>query len=147
MSIKVKKVVSAAVMLAVGMTVGATGMQLFNSHAAKKGLKRDIAAANEYANMMNVLADIYYRQANFTYKEDLSKLIRENGDLARNEANSIEELTSIAEDTNSKIFISEKDRKKIVELEQILSNTDFDYWKNIIEEEQKELEQMKTGAQ
>ena len=145
MSRNVKKVVSAAVLLAVGMTVGSVTTQLFNSHASKKGLKRDIEVANEYSAMMQVLADIYYRQADYVEKADLSQLIRENGDLARNEANSIEELTLISEEIDKKIFVSEKDKKNIVKLEQILSNTDFDYWKNIIEAEKKELEEMKTG--
>ena len=146
MSKKVK-VISAVVIAAVGITVGSVGTQLLNSHAAKKGLKREIELANEYSAMMQVLADIYYRQANFTDKTDLSQLIRENGDLARNEANSIEELTRISEDISGKIFVSEKDLKNIVKLEMTIENTDFQYWKNIIEEEQKELEQMRTGAQ
>ena len=137
MNKKVKAVVSATVMLAVGMTVGATGVQLFSSHSAKKGLKREIEIANEYSAMMNVLADIYYRQANFTEKTDLSQLIRENGDLARNEANSVEELTRIAEEIDNKLFVTEKDRNNIVKLEQTVKNTDFDYWKNIIEAEKK----------
>ena len=147
MSMKVKKVVSAAVMLAVGIGVGAVTTQLLNSHSAKKGLKRDIEIAQEYANMMNVLADIYYKQADCTDKADMSKIIRENGDLLRNGANNVEELTRIAEDIDNKLFIFEKDRKNIVKLEQTLENADFDYWKNTVEEEQKVLEHMKTGAQ
>lgn len=146
MSMKVKKVVSATLMLAVGMTIGATGVQLFNSHSAKKGLKREIELANEYANMMYVLSDIYYKQADCYNREDLSKITRENGDLAINCANDVEELTRIAEEIDSKIFVSERDRKKIVELEQTI-DVDFNYWKNIIESEKKELEQMKTGVQ
>ena len=145
MSMKVKKVVSATVMLAVGMTIGATATQLFNSHTAKKDLKRDIEVAQEYANIMRVLSDIYYKQAECYDREDLSKLRRENGDLLRNGANNVEELTHIAEDISSKIFISEKDRKNIVKLEQTLENADFDYWKNTVETEKKELEQMKKG--
>ena len=147
MSRNVKKVVSAAVMLAVGMTVGATGVQLFNSHSAKKGLKREISVAQEYSNMLRVLADIYYKQADCYAREDLSKLTRENGDLARNCASDVEELTRIVEEIDSKIFVSERDKKKIAELEQTIDNTDFQYWKNLIESEKKELEQMKTGAQ
>ena len=142
----VKKVLSASVLLAVGISVGATATQLFNSHAAKKDLKRDIEVAQEYANIMYVLADIYYKQADYM-DADLSKLRRENGDLLRNGANNVSELTRIAEDISSKIFISEKDRKKIVELEMTLKNADFDYWKNTVDAEQKELEQMKTGVQ
>ena len=147
MSMKVKKVVSAAVILSVGMTIGATATQLFNSHTAKKNLKRDIEVAQEYSNIMRVLADIYYKQADCIDKADLSKLRRENGDLLRNGANNVEELTRIAEDISSKIFVTEKDRKKIVELEQTLENADFDYWKDTVEIEKKELEQMKTGVQ
>ena len=143
----VKKVLSATVMLAVGMTIGATGVQLWNSHSAKKGLKRDIEVAEEYANMLRVLADIYHRQADCYAREDLSKITRENSDLAINCANDVEELTRIAEEIENKIFVSERDRQKIVELEQTIDNTDFDYWKNLIEAEKKELEQMKTGAQ
>ena len=147
MSMKVKKVVSAAVMLAVGMTIGATATQLFNSHTAKKNLKRDIEVAQEYSNIMRVLADIYYKQAECYDREELSKLRRENADLLRNGANNVEELTRIAENISSKIFVSEKDRKKIVELEMTLENADFDYWKNTVESEKKELEQMRTGVQ
>lgn len=147
MSRNVKKVVSATVMLAVGIGVGITGTQLFNSISAKKDLKRDIEVAQEYANIMNVLADIYYKQADYYDREDVSKLRRENGDLLRNGANNVEELTRIAEDISSKIFISEKDRKNIVKLEQTLENADFQYWKSTVEAEKKELEQMKTGVQ
>ena len=145
MSKECKKVVSTAVMLVVGMTVGAVGTELFNSISAKKDLKNDIAVAQEYSNMMRVLSDIYYKQADCIDKADLSKLRRENADLLRNGADNVSELTRIAEDISSKIFVSEKDRKKIVELEQTLDNADFDYWKNTVESEKKELEQMKTG--
>ena len=150
MSKECKKVISTAVMLAVGMTIGATGVQLFNSISAKKDLKRDIEVAQEYSNIMRVLADIYYKQAECAEcydKADLSKLRRENGDLLRNGANNVEELTRIAEDINGKLFISEKDRKNIVKLEQTLENADFQYWKDTVETEKKELEQMKTGVQ
>ena len=147
MSKNVKKVVSATVMLAVGMTVGATATQLFNSISAKKDLKRDIEIAQEYSNIMRVLADIYYKQAECYDKAELAKLRRENGDLLRNGANNVEELTRIAEDISSKIFVTEKDRKNIVKLEQTLENADFDYWKDTVEIEKKELEQMKTGVQ
>ena len=58
MSNKVKKVVSATVMLAVGMTIGSTTTQLWNSISAKKGLNREIELANQYSNMMRVLADL-----------------------------------------------------------------------------------------
>ena len=145
MSKNVKKVVSATVMLAVGISVGATATQLFNSISAKKNLKRDIEVAQEYSNIMRVLADIYYKQAECYDREELAKLRRENGDLLRNGANNVEELTRIAEDISSKIFVTEKDRKKIVELEQTLENADFQYWKDTVEIEKKELEQMKTG--
>ena len=145
MSMKVKKVVSATVMLAVGMTIGATTTQLWNSISAKKDLKRDIEVAQEYSNLMRVLADIYYKQAECYDREELAKLRRENGDLLRNGANNVEELTRIAEDISSKIFVTEKDRKKIVELEQTLENADFQYWKDTVEIEKKELEQMKKG--
>ena len=147
MSKNVKKVVSATVMLAVGISVGATATQLFNSISAKKDLKRDIEVAQEYSNIMRVLADIYYKQAECYDREELAKLRRENGDLLRNGANNVEELTRIAEDISSKIFVSESDRKNIVKLEQTLENADFDYWKNTVESEKKELEQMKTGVQ
>ena len=151
MSKECKKVISAAVILAVGMTVGATATQLFNSISAKKDLKRDIEVAQEYSNIMRVLADIYYKQAECYDREELAKLRRENGDLLRNGANNVEELTRIAEDIDSKIFISEKDRKNIVKLEQTIENADFDYWKDTVEIEKKELEQMKkrniTGVQ
>ena len=147
MSKECKKVVSTAVMLAVGMTIGATGVQLFNSISAKKYLKKDIEVAQEYSNIMRVLADIYYKQAECYDKAELSKLRRENGDLLRNGANNVEELTRIAEDISSKLFISEKDRKNIVKLEQTLENADFQYWKDTVETEKKELEQMKTGVQ
>ena len=147
MSKECKKVISAAVMLAVGMTIGATGVQLWNSISAKKNLKRDIEVATEYSNIMRVLADLYYKQAECYDKAELAKLRRENGDLLRNGANNVEELTRIAEDISSKIFISEKDRKNIVKLEQTLENADFDYWKDTVEIEKKELEQMKTGVQ
>ena len=147
MSMKVKKVVSATVMLAVGISVGVTGAQLWNSISAKKDLKRDIEVAQEYSNIMRVLADIYYRQAECYDREELSKLRRENGDLLRNGANDVEELTRIAEDINNKLFISEKDRKNIVKLEQTVKNADFDYWKDTVEIEKKELEKMKTGVQ
>ena len=147
MSKECKKVVSTAVMLAVGMTIGATGVQLFNSISAKKDLKKDIEVAQEYSNIMRVLADIYYKQAECYDKAELSKLRRENGDLLRNGANNVEELTRIAEDISSKLFISEKDRKKIVELEMTVKNADFQYWKDTVETEKKELEQMKTGVQ
>ena len=147
MSKECKRVISAAVMLAVGMTIGATGVQFFNSISAKKDLKRDIEVAQEYSNIMRVLADIYYKQADCIDKAELSKLRRENGDLLRNGANNVEELTRIAEDINGKIFVSEKDRKNIVKLEQTLENADFQYWKNTVEAEKKELEQMKTGVQ
>ena len=145
MSKNVKKVVSATVMLAVGIGVGITGTLLTNSHTAKKNLKRDIEVAQEYSNIMRVLADIYYKQAECYDKAELAKLRRENGDLLRNGANNVEELTRIAEDISSKIFVTEKDRKKIVELEQTLENADFQYWKDTVEIEKKELEQMKTG--
>ena len=145
MSMKVKKVVSATVMLAVGMTIGATATQLFNSHTAKKNLNRDIEVAQEYSNIMRVLADIYYKQAECYDREELAKLRRENGDILRNGANNVEELTRIAEDIDSKLFVTEKDRKNIVKLEQTLENADFDYWKDTVEIEKKELEQMKTG--
>ena len=145
MSKECKKVVSAAVMLAVGMTIGATATQLWNSHAAKKDLKRDIEIAQEYSNIMRVLADIYYKQAECYDKAELAKLRRENGDLLRNGANNVEELTRIAEDISSKIFVTESDRKNIVKLEQTLENADFDYWKNTVETEKKELDQMKKG--
>ena len=145
MSKNVKKVVSATVMLAVGISVGATATQLFNSISAKKDLKRDIEVAQEYSNIMRVLADIYYKQAECYDREELAKLRRENGDLLRNGANNVEELTRIAEDISSKIFVTEKDRKKIVELEQTLENADFQYWKDTVEIEKKELEQMKKG--
>ena len=147
MSKNVKKVVSATVMLAVGIGVGITGTLLTNSHTAKKNLKRDIEVAQEYSNIMRVLSDIYYKQAECYDREELAKLRRENGDLLRNGANNVEELTRIVEDISSKIFISEKDRKNIVKLEQTLENADFDYWKNTVESEKKELEQMKTGVQ
>ena len=147
MSKECKKVVSAAVMLAVGMTIGATGVQLWNSISAKKDLKRDIEVAQEYSNIMRVLADIYYKQAECYDKAELSKLRRENGDLLRNGANNVEELTRIAEDINGKIFVTEEDRKNIVKLEQTLENADFQYWKDTVETEKKELEQMKTGVQ
>ena len=145
MSMKVKKVVSATVMLAVGMTIGATTTQLWNSISAKKDLKRDIEVAQEYSNLMRVLADIYYKQAECYDREELAKLRRENGDLLRNGADNVAELTRIAEDISSKIFVSESDRKNIVKLEQTLENADFDYWKDTVEIEKKELEQMKTG--
>ena len=145
MSKECKKVVSAVVMLAVGISVGATATQLFNSISAKKDLKNDIAVAQEYSNMMRVLSDIYYKQAECYDREELAKLRRENGDLLRNGADNVAELTRIAENISSKIFVSEKDRKKIVELEQTLENADFQYWKNTVESEKKELEQMKTG--
>ena len=147
MSKECKRVVSTAVMLAVGMTIGATGVQLFNSISAKKDLKRDIEVAQEYSNIMRVLADIYYKQAECYDKAELSKLRRENGDLLRNGANNVEELTRIAEDINGKIFVTEEDRKNIVKLEQTLENADFQYWKDTVETEKKELEQMKTGVQ
>ena len=97
--------------------------------------------------MLRVLSDIYFKQAECYDREDLSKITRENGDLARNCANDVEELTRIAENIENKLFISEKDKKNIVKLEQTIDNTDFDYWKNLIEAEKKELEQMKTGVQ
>ena len=147
MSMKVKKVVSATVMLAVGMTIGATTTQLWNSISAKKDLKRDIEVAQEYSNLMRVLADIYYKQAECYDREELAKLRRENGDLLRNGANNVEELANIVENIDSKLFISEKDRKNIVKLEQTLENADFDYWKDTVEIEKKELEQMRTGVQ
>ena len=147
MSMKVKKVVSAVVMLAVGMTIGATTTQLWNSISAKKDLKRDIEVAQEYSNLMRVLADIYYKQAECYDREELAKLRRENGDILRNGANNVEELTRIAEDIDSKLFVTEKDRKNIVKLEQTLENADFDYWKDTVEIEKKELEQMRTGVQ
>ena len=147
MSSNVKKVVSATVMLAVGMTVGTVGTQLFNSVSAKRDLKRDIELAQEYSNIMSVLADIYYKQAECYDREELAKLRRENGDLLRNGANNVEELTRIVEEIDNKLFISEKDRKNIVKLEQTLENADFDYWKSTIEAEKKELEKMKTGVQ
>ena len=65
--------------------------------------------------------------------------------LLRNGADNVAELTRIAEDISSKIFVTESDRKNIVKLEQTLENADFDYWKNTVESEKKELEQMKTG--
>ena len=145
MSKECKKVVSAVVMLAVGIGVGITGTLLTNSHTAKKNLKRDIEVAQEYSNIMRVLSDIYYKQAECYDREELAKLRRENGDLLRNGANNVEELTRIVEEIDSKIFVSEKDRKKIVELEQTLENADFQYWKDTVEIEKKELEQMKTG--
>ena len=145
MSKECKKVVSAVVMLAVGISVGATATQLFNSISAKKDLERDIEVAQEYSNIMRVLADIYYKQAECYDREELAKLRRENGDLLRNGANNVEELTRIAEDISSKIFVTESDRKNIVKLEQTLENADFDYWKNTVETEKKELEQMKKG--
>ena len=147
MSKECKKVISAAVMLAVGMTIGATTTQLWNSISAKKDLKRDIEVAQEYSNIMRVLADIYYKQAECYDREELAKLRRENGDLLRNGANNVEELTRIAEDIDSKLFVTEKDRKNIVKLEQTLENADFDYWKDTVEIEKKELEQMRTGVQ
>ena len=147
MSKECKRVISTAVMLAVGMTIGATGVQLFNSISAKKYLKKDIEVAQEYSNIMRVLADIYYKQAECYDKAELSKLRRENGDLLRNGANNVEELTRIAEDINGKIFVTEEDRKNIVKLEQTLENADFQYWKDTVETEKKELEQMKTGVQ
>ena len=147
MSKECKRVISTAVMLAVGMTIGATGVQLFNSISAKKDLKKDIEVAQEYSNIMRVLADIYYKQAECYDKAELSKLRRENGDLLRNGANNVEELTRIAEDINGKIFVTEEDRKNIVKLEQTLENADFQYWKDTVETEKKELEQMKTGVQ
>ena len=147
MSIKVKKVLSATVMLAVGMTIGATGTQLWNSISAKKDLKRDIELAEEYSNMMRVLADIYHKQADCYDREDLAKIRREPGDVIRNGAINVEELTHIAEDIDNKLFISEKDRNNIVKLEQTIDNADFDYWKKTVEVEQKELEKMKTGVQ
>ena len=145
MSKNVKKVVSATVMLAVGIGVGITGTLLTNSHTAKKNLKRDIEVAQEYSNIMRVLADIYYKQAECYDREELSKLRRENADLLRNGANNVEELISIAENISSKIFVSEKDRKNIVKLEQTIDNADFQYWKDTVEIEKAELEQMKTG--
>ena len=145
MSKECKKVISAAVMLAVGMTIGATGVQLWNSISAKKNLKRDIEVATEYSNIMRVLADIYYKQAECYDREELAKLRRENGDLLRNGANNVEELTRIAEDIDSKLFVTEKDRKNIVKLEQTIDNADFQYWKDTVEIEKKELEQMKKG--
>ena len=145
MSKECKKVISAAVMLAVGMTIGATATQLWNSHAAKKDLKRDIEVATEYSTIMRVLADIYYKQAECYDREELAKLRRENGDLLRNGANNVEELTRIVEEIDSKIFVSEKDRKNIVKLEQTIDNADFQYWKDTVEIEKAELEQMKTG--
>ena len=145
MSKNVKKVVSATVMLAVGMTVGATATQLFNSISAKKNLNRDIEVAQEYSNIMRVLADIYYKQAECYDKAELAKLRRENGDLLRNGANNVEELTRIAEDISSKIFVTESDRKNIVKLEQTIDNADFQYWKDTVEIEKAELEQMKKG--
>ena len=147
MSKNVKKVVSATVMLAVGISVGATATQLFNSISAKKDLNRDIEVAQEYSNIMRVLADIYYKQAECYDREELAKLRRENGDLLRNGANNVEELANIVENIDSKLFISEKDRKNIVKLEQTLENADFQYWKDTVEAEKKELEQMKTGVQ
>ena len=147
MSKECKKVVSAVVMLAVGISVGATATQLFNSISAKKNLNRDIEVAQEYSNIMRVLADIYYKQAECYDREELAKLRRENGDLLRNGANNVEELANIVENIDSKLFISEKDRKNIVKLEQTLENADFDYWKDTVEIEKKELEQMRTGVQ
>ena len=147
MSKECKKVVSAVVMLAVGISVGATATQLFNSISAKKDLNRDIEVAQEYSNIMRVLADIYYKQAECYDREELAKLRRENGDLLRNGANNVEELANIVENIDSKLFISEKDRKNIVKLEQTLDNADFDYWKDTVEIEKKELEQMRTGVQ
>ena len=146
-SSNVKKVLSATVMLAVGVTIGATGVQLWNSISAKKGLKRDIASAQEYSNMMRVLADIYYKQADCYDREDLAKIRRDTGDVIRNGAINVEELTRIAEDIDSKIFVSEKDRNNIVKLEQTIENADFDYWKKTVEVEKRELDKMKTGAQ
>ena len=145
MSKECKRVISAAVMLAVGMTIGATGVQFFNSISAKKDLKRDIEVAQEYSNIMRVLADIYYKQAECYDREELAKLRRENGDILRNGASNVEELTRIAEDIDSKLFVTEKDRKNIVKLEQTLDNADFQDWKDTVEAEKKELEQMKTG--
>ena len=147
MSKECKKVISAVVMLAVGISVGATATQLFNSISAKKDLNRDIEVAQEYSNIMRVLADIYYKQAECYDREELAKLRRENGDLLRNGANNVEELANIVENIDSKLFISEKDRKNIVKLEQTLENADFDYWKDTVEIEKKELEQMRTGVQ
>ena len=147
MSKECKKVVSAVVMLAVGITVGATTTQLFNSISAKKDLERDIEVAQEYSNIMRVLADIYYKQAECYDKAELAKLRRENGDILINGANNVEELANIVENIDSKLFISEKDRKNIVKLEQTLENADFQYWKDTVEAEKKELEQMKTGVQ
>ena len=147
MSKECKKVVSAVVMLAVGIGVGITGTLLTNSHTAKKNLKRDIEVAQEYSNIMRVLSDIYYKQADCIDKAELAKLRRENGDLLRNGANNVAELTRIAEDISSKIFVTESDRKNIVKLEQTLENADFDYWKDTVEIEKKELEQMRTGVQ
>ena len=116
MSKECKKVVSAVVMLAVGISVGATATQLFNSISAKKDLNRDIEVAQEYSNIMRVLSDIYYKQAECYDREDLAKLRRENGDILRNGANNVAELTRIAEDISSKIFVTESDRKNIVKL-------------------------------
>ena len=146
-SSNVKKVLSATVMLAVGIGVGITTTQLFNSHSAKKDLKRDIELANEYSDMMRVLADIYYKQADCYAREDLSKIRRDTGDVIRNGAINVEELTRISENISGKIFVSEKDRKNIVKLEQTIENADFDYWKKTVEIEKKELEKLKTGAQ
>ena len=145
MSKECKKVISAVVMLAVGISVGATATQLFNSISAKKDLERDIEVAQEYSNIMRVLSDIYYKQAECYDREELAKLRRENGDLLRNGADNVAELTRIAEDISSKIFVTESDRKNIVKLEQTLENADFDYWKDTVEIEKKELEQMKKG--
>ena len=143
---KVKAVVSATVMLAVGMTIGITGTQLFNSHSAKKGLKREIEFAQEYSNMMRVLADIYYKQADCYAREDLAKIRRETADIMRNGATNVEELTRVAEDIDNKLFISEKDRNNIVKLEQTIDNADFEYWEKTVEVEQKELEKLRTGS-
>ena len=145
--VKVKAVVSATLMLAVGVTVGAVGTEFFNSISAKKGLKREIELANEYANMMYVLSDIYYKQADCYDREDLAKIRRDTGDVIRNGANNVEELTRIAENIDNKIFVSEKDRNNIVNLEQTIENADFDYWKKTVEVEKKELEKLKTGVQ
>ena len=146
-SSNVKKVLSASVLLAVGISVGATGVQLFNGISAKKGLKREIELANQYANMMYVLSDIYYKQADCYNREDLAKIRRETGDVIRNGAINVEELTRISENISGKIFVSEKDRKNIVKLEQTIENADFDYWKKTVEVEKAELEKLKTGVQ
>ena len=98
---------------------------------------------------MRVLADIYYKQADcyadYYDREDISKIRRDTGDVIRNGATNVEELTHIAEDIDNKLFISEKDRKKIVELGITIDNADFDYWKKTVEVEKAELEKMKTG--